>query len=87
MPSVETANEAQNICEEEKDAKIITTEEEIQGYYIVKAILASTIDLNRIVMRDAQSYCAILCDNNNRRPICRLHFNTKQKYLEAVMLR
>lgn len=83
VPSVETANEAQNICEEEKDTKIITTEEEIQGYYIVKAILASTIDLNRIVMRDAQSYCAILCDNNNRRPICRLHFNTKQKYLET----
>ena len=33
-------------------------------------------------MRDAQSYCAILCDNNNRKPICRLHFNAKQKYAE-----
>jgi hypothetical protein len=26
-------------------------------------------------MRDAQSYCAILLDDNNRKPICRLRFN------------
>jgi hypothetical protein len=26
-------------------------------------------------MRDAKSYCAILFDHNNRRPICRLLFN------------
>lgn len=30
-------------------------------------------------MRDAQSYCAILLDDNNRKPICRLRFNNPQK--------
>jgi hypothetical protein len=30
-------------------------------------------------MRDAQSYCAILLDDNNRKPICRLRFNNMQK--------
>lgn len=30
-------------------------------------------------MRDAQSYCAILLDDNNRKPICRLRFNNTQK--------
>jgi hypothetical protein len=30
-------------------------------------------------MRDNQSYCGILLDDNNRKPICRLHFNTKNK--------
>ena len=30
-------------------------------------------------MRDAQSYCAILLDDNNRKPICRLRFNNSQK--------
>ena len=83
VPSVEPAASAENeVCEEEKDPKIVTTEDEIQGFYIVKAILAPVMDINRVVMRDAQSYCAILCDNNNRRPICRLHFNAKQKYVE-----
>ena len=82
VPSVEPTNAEAEVCEEEKDSKIVTTEEEIQGYYIVKAILAPVMDINRVVMRDAQSYCAILCDNNNRRPLCRLHFNAKQKYVE-----
>ena len=27
-------------------------------------------------MRDAKSYCAILLDDNNRRTIARLHFNS-----------
>jgi hypothetical protein len=30
-------------------------------------------------MRDAQSYCAILLDDNNRKPICRLRFNNSEK--------
>jgi predicted type IV restriction endonuclease len=30
---------------------------------------------NRIIMRDAKSYCAILLDDNNRRSLARLHFN------------
>lgn len=81
VPSVEPTSEAP-AKEPEVDNKIITTEDEIQGLYIVKAILASTLDIERVTMRDAQSYCAILCDNNNRRPLCRLHFNAKQKYVE-----
>ncbi len=32
-------------------------------------------------MRDTKSYCGILLDDNNRKPICRLHFNYSQKYL------
>jgi hypothetical protein len=61
--------------------EIITTDEEVQGYYIVKSILRENIDLKRIVIRDKKSYCGILLDNNNRKPICRMYFNTKQKYL------
>ncbi|WP_440948414.1 type I restriction endonuclease [Methanosarcina sp. T3] len=61
--------------------EIITTEEEIEGYHIVKAILRENVDLTRVVMRDKKSYCGILLDNNNRKPICRMYFNTKQKYL------
>ncbi len=62
-------------------SQIITTEEETEGYYIVKAILREIVDAQRITMRDVQSYCGILLDDNNRKPICRLHFNSVQKYL------
>ncbi|MCX2522913.1 type I restriction endonuclease [Larsenimonas rhizosphaerae] len=61
---------------DEKD-DIVTTQEEIDGFNIVRAILASEVDPERIHMRDAKSYCAVLLDNNNRKPLCRLHFNSK----------
>lgn len=60
---------------------IVTTGEELEGYYIIKAILRETLDLNRIAIRDKKSYCGVLLDDNNRKPICRMYFNTKQKYL------
>jgi len=61
--------------------EIITTEEEKEGYLIIKSILRENVDLKRIFMRDKKSYCGILLDDNNRKPICRMYFNTKQKYL------
>ncbi len=36
---------------------------------------------NRIVFRDAQSYFAILLDDNNRKTICRLYLNGSKKYI------
>ena len=32
-------------------------------------------------MRDVRSYCGILLDDNNRKPICRLRFNSSKKYV------
>jgi hypothetical protein len=60
---------------------IVTTEEEIEGYNIVKAIVREVVDVRRVVMRDQKSYCGILLDDNNRKPIIRLHFNRTQKYI------
>ena len=64
----------------EPDAlQIITSPEEIEGFYIIRAVLRDVIPSRRITMRDAQSYCAILLDDNNRKPICRLRFNNTSK--------
>lgn len=63
---------------------VVTTEEEIDGFNVIKAILRQKIDVNRIIARDTQSYFGILLDDNNRKPLCRLHFNAKQKYLGLV---
>ena len=70
-----------DVTNEATDDGIETTEEEIEGYHIVKAIMSELIDAKRVVMRDVKSYCGVLLDNNNRQPICRLHFNSAQKYL------
>lgn len=63
------------------DDGIITTEEEFEGYYIVKTILRDAVDAKRVSIRDTKSYCGILLDDNNRKSICRLYFDTPQKYL------
>lgn len=60
---------------------IITTDDEREGFHIVRAILAKHIDPKRVVMRDTKSYCGILLDDNNRKPICRLRFNYSTKYI------
>lgn len=64
-----------------EESKIITTEEEMEGYRIVIAILHRVIDISRVTYRDTQSYFGVLLDDNNRKPICRLHFNAGTKYI------
>jgi hypothetical protein len=72
---------ASNPAEEEEDSgaaeeATFTTEDEIAGFNIVRAIAAKAVDPKRIVMRDAKSYCAVLLDDNNRKTVVRLHFNS-----------
>lgn len=69
--------------EENDKPKIVTTEEELEGFYIVKSICREVIDSERITYRDAQSYFAIFADDNNRRPICRLYFNSSTKRIST----
>lgn len=65
----------------DRDTEIETTLEELEGYQIVKAIACGEVKPQRVTQRDAKSYFAVLLDDNNRKPIARLHFNGKQKYL------
>lgn len=80
--STNTENETDtptNIIKDESD--IITTMDELEGFHIVKAITRTVIDAPRIMHRDTKSYFGILIDDNNRKPLCRLHFNRNQKYI------
>lgn len=63
------------------DPEVVTTPDEIEAYLIIKAILRSKISPERIFMRDAKTYCSIILDNNNRKPIARLYFDKKQKQI------
>lgn len=63
----------------ETEESAVTTQEEIDAYNIIRAISTEFVDPSRIYMRDAKSYCAILFDDNNRKPVARLYFGSKQK--------
>lgn len=73
QPTVEVSEQVTD------ENKIVTTEEEVESYLIVKSILRPFVDISRVVYRDAQTYFAILLDDNNRKPICRMYFNAVSK--------
>ena len=78
------AEEAVEVAEVEAKAEseIVTSTQELEGYFAVKALLRDVVDLDRVAMRDTRSYCGVLLDNNNRKPLCRLHLNNaRRKYL------
>ena len=45
------------------EGEVVTTQEEVDGYHIVRAIVASVLAPNRVVMRDTKSYCGVLVDD------------------------
>lgn len=63
------------------ETKVQTTPEELDSFNIIRSIVRKNIALKRIVYRDAQSYFAILIDDNNRKPLCRLYLNGGKKYI------
>jgi hypothetical protein len=76
IPDATTENET--APSDGAESRIITTPEELEGFYIVKSILRQYIAIDRITYRDTISYFGILVDDNNRKPICRLYFNSDE---------
>lgn len=81
QPAPPQPDDPQEQPSEDTGKGVVTTHEEMEGFYIVRAILREVVDVSRVFMRDTKSYCGIILDDSNRKPICRLHFNTQQKYL------
>ncbi len=75
-------DEAEKAATTPDEDGIVTTEEELEGYRIVKAIVCQKLhNPSRVVYRDSKSYFAILLDDNSRKPICRLYYNRGKKYI------
>lgn len=74
---------AESVAEAEtsQDRGVVTTLEELEAFQIIRAIACSEVPASRVVARDTKSYFGVLLDDNNRKPIARLHFNTSKKYL------
>lgn len=57
------------------DDGVVTTNEEYEGYYIIKSIAAKIVNPERVFIRDFKSYCTVIIDNNNRYPLARMYFD------------
>ena len=68
-----------------KEGDIVTTEEEMEGYRIVRAIMREVVDVDRVVPRDVKTYFNVLLDDNNRQPICKLWLNQDPWYIELIL--
>lgn len=76
LSATNTTEDANPETEGDEEGGVETTEDETTGYNIIRAIGAQRVDIGRIGMRDSKSYCAILLDDNNRKTIARLWFNS-----------
>ncbi len=81
LAETEVADVAADLPSTADEEEVVTTEEEREGFMIVRAIVRDILKPARVVMRDQKSYCGILVDNNNRRPLARLHFNRSVKVI------
>lgn len=80
------SDENENTAEEPVDieepiSKVHTTDDEIEAFYIIRGMLAGIIPVEDIVHRDTESYFGILYRDNNRKPICRINLDTKNKQI------
>lgn len=78
-PKVELKNTIEEVAITTLDNKIITTQEELESYYIIKGILSEFIDSKKIVFKDTETYFGILYENNVRKWICRLYLSDNRK--------
>ncbi len=75
----QTPNETEPVIEVEPDTGVNTTVEELESFYIVKALLREVVPPDRVAIRDFKNQCSILLDDNIRKRICNLYFNSQQK--------
>ena len=77
----EQINQRLQMKEEEFNSRMVTIEEELEGFYTVKSIIREVVAPDRVFHRDTKSYMLVFLDDNKHRLICRLYFNRAQKYL------
>lgn len=77
----EEPDESKEVVNTEPASKIVTTEEELEAYYIIRGLLAGIVPVEDVAHRDTESYFGILYKDNNRKPICRLNLDRKNKQL------
>ena len=62
-------------------SKIITTEDELEGYFIIKNLLKGLVNIKDITYKDTESYINIIYQGSVRKWICRLYFTDHHKFM------
>ena len=60
---------------------IITTDEELESYYIVRSILSECVNPSKITYKDTASYFGVLYDNKTTKWICRIYLKETVRYI------
>lgn len=83
---VETVNDKEQ-PEEAAPANngIVTTEEELEAFYIVKSILRGVLPVERITYKDTRSYFGVQIDGNVRKTVCRFYFDQPTRKRIAII--
>lgn len=59
-------------------SKIITTNDELEAFAIIKSMLRKVVDVDDITYKDTETYFGILYKNNSRKWICRVYLGSKK---------
>lgn len=73
-----------NVIEEQlskQTKEIVTTDEELEAYFIIKNLVKDIVPLEDITYRDTVNYINILYKDNGRKWICRLTLSANSKIL------
>ncbi len=73
--------DAEEMEHQPKHKEIVTTNEELEAYFIIKNMLKDVVPVSEITYRDTASYINILYQDNGRKWICRLVLNGSKKSL------
>lgn len=66
------------------DDGIVTTEEELEAFHIIKAILREVVDIERIQYKDTKSYFGINLDGKGSKTVCRLRLFKNKKTIAIL---
>lgn len=77
--SVEASDEINIDISDENS--IVTTNEEVESYYVVKSILSEIVNPNDLYYKDTFSYFGILYENKVTKWICRVYLKESIKYV------
>ena len=80
-PVSETADEPSKEDAAAPVSKVVTTEEELEAYFIVKNLLHGLVEMTEITYKDTESYFNVLYKNNTRKWICRFRLSKSSKFL------
>lgn len=81
MLSVQISDDITDVDLVEDSNRIVTTEQEMESFYIVKSIIRDSIDSSRITYKDTASYFGILIDGKTTKWLCRIALKENVKFV------